>query len=59
MRWIGSFRGMGACSSHMVVHELDLITWWSMSLDSGSIALHAVISSSIYTINKQIGGVNN
>ena len=43
----------------MVVDELDLLIWWSMSLDSGSIDLYGVISSSIYTTNKQIEGVNN
>ena len=59
MSWIGSFGGIGACSAHMMVDELDLLIWWSMSLDSGSIDLHGVISSSIYTTNKQIGGVNN
>ena len=59
MSWIGSFRGIGACLAHVVVDELDLLIWWSMSSDSGSIDLHSVISSSIYTTNKQIGVVNN
>ena len=42
----------------MVVDEYDLLIWWSMRSDSGSIDWHGVISLSIYITNKQIGGVN-
>ena len=59
MNSIGSFGGIGACSAHVVVDKLDLLIWWSMSSDFGSIDLYGVISLSIYTTNKQIEGVNN
>ena len=59
MSWICSFGGIGTSLAQMMVNELDLLIWWSMSLDSGSIDLHTVISSSIYTTNKQIVAVNN
>ena len=59
MSWISSFGDIGACLAHIVVDELNLLIWWLMSSDSGSIDLHGVISSSIYITKKQIEGVNN
>ena len=59
MSWIGALEGIGAYSAYMMVDELNLLIWWSICSNPGSIDLHKVISSSIYTTNKQIGGVNN
>jgi hypothetical protein len=44
--------------AHMVVDEL-FDAHMVVDSVSGSIDLHGVISSSIYTTNKHIGGVNN